>query len=170
MLSPALPGFGGLGIILHTIPSEMGYNQRGHPAVMNPRKRERLLTSLLWGGVAAAGQYTMLFLTIIQRIHVQFPAGIPEFYVDPRGPIRLTKDEALTAVWALTTVYAVVVFILIYVRPHLGRQARIAFGLLAIAFSALTALADPLWGLIILADFALLYPLLKDRMRGIPSP
>ena len=59
---------------------------------MNPRKRERLLTSLLWGGVAAAGQYTMLFLTIMQRIHVRFPASMPEFYVDPRGPIRLTKD------------------------------------------------------------------------------
>ncbi len=112
----------------------------------------------------------MLFLTIINRIHVRFPAGVPEFSVDPRGPIRLTKDVALTAVWALTIAYALVVVILIYFRPHLDRQARVAFGLLAMASSALTALADPLWGLIILADFALLYPLLTDRMRGIPSP
>ncbi len=112
----------------------------------------------------------MLFLTIIQRIHVRFPAGMPEFYVDPRGPIRLTKDVALTAVWALTIAYAVAVAILVYFRPHPSRQALVAFGVLAMASSALLALADPLWGLIILVDFALLYPMLRDRAQGMPSP
>lgn len=137
---------------------------------MKPRNRERLLTSLLWGGVAAAGQYTMLLLTIIQRIHVRFPAGVPEFYVDPRGPIRLTKDLTLRVVWALTIAYAAVVVILVYSRPQVNsRRAWVAFGFLAIAFSALAALADPLWGLIALADFALLYPILRDSGRRIPS-
>ncbi len=110
----------------------------------------------------------MLFLTIIQRIHVRFPAGVPEFYVDPRGPIRLTKDFALTSVWALTIAYAGVVVILVYSRPKLrSRRSWIAFGLLAMASSALAALADPLWGLIVVADFASLYPLLRDRDGGI---
>lgn len=137
---------------------------------MNPSKRESVLTSLLWGSVAAAGQYTMLFLTIIQRIHVRFPAGVPEFYVDPRGPIHLTKDVALAAVWVLTIAYAVVVAITVYFRPHLSGRAWGAFRLLATASSGLAALADPLWGLIILADFALLYPLLRARGRRRSSP
>ena len=128
-------------------------------------RRDHLLTSLLWGGVAAVGQYTMLFLTIIQRIHVRFANDAPVFYVDPRGPIRLTKDSALSSVWVMTAAYGLLVALLVYFRPHPSRGAWITIGVLAMALSAIAALAEPLWGLIILADLAALYPALVARRR-----
>jgi len=123
-------------------------------------KWDRLLTSLLWAGVAAVGQYTMLFLTIIQRIHVRFVNDAPVFYVDPRGPISLTKDSALSSVWVMTVAYGLLVALLVYFRPQPNRGAWIAIGVLTVALSAIAALAEPLWGLIVLADFAVLYPVL----------
>ena len=131
---------------------------------MTEGKGEQLLTSLLWGGVAAVGQYTMLFLTIIRRIHVRFVNDAPVFHVDPRGPIRLTKDTALTSVWILTVAYGLAVALLVYFRPRLSRGAWIAAGILAVVLSALAALTEPLWGLILLADFAALYPILAGRV------
>ena len=62
---------------------------------MSVSRRENLLVSLLWAGVAAVGEFTMLFLSIIGRIHVTFANQAPVFAVDPRGPIVLTKDTAL---------------------------------------------------------------------------
>jgi hypothetical protein len=126
-------------------------------------KRNRALTSLLWGGVAAVGQYTMLFMTIIQRIHVRFVNDAPVFYVDPRGPIPLTKNSALSSVWVMTVAYGLLVALLVYFRPHPSRGAWIAIGVLAATFSAIAALAEPLWGLIVLADFVALYPVLVTR-------
>ncbi len=131
---------------------------------MTERTRDRLLTGLLWGGVAAAGQYTMLFLTIIQRIHVRFENETPVFYVDSRGPIRLTKSTALSTVWVLTLVYGLIVALLVYLRPRLNRRTRIAGAFIAAGLCALAALAEPLWALVILADVAALYPVLAGRV------
>jgi hypothetical protein len=128
---------------------------------MDRRKRERWLSSLLWGGVAAVGQYTMLFLTIIRRIHVHFAQSAPVFYVDPRGPISLSKDTALMSVYAMTVLYGLLVGLLVYLRPRPGRLAWIVTGVLAVALAVVAALAEPWWGLIILADALALYPLLK---------
>jgi hypothetical protein len=136
---------------------------------MTKGKRDQLLTSLLWGGVAAVGQYTMLFLTIIRRIHVRFENDAPVFYVDPRGPIPLTKDSALSSVWVMTVAYGLLVALLVYFRPHPSRDARIAIGVLAVALSVVAALAEPLWGLIVLADFAALYPVLATNARTMES-
>jgi hypothetical protein len=126
-------------------------------------KRDRALTSLLWGGVAAVGQYTMLFMTIIQRIHVRFVHDAPVFYVDPRGPIPLTKNSALSGVWVMTVAYGLLVALLVYFRPHPSRRTWITIGVLAVTLSAIAALAEPLWGLIVLADFAALYPALVTK-------
>jgi hypothetical protein len=123
-------------------------------------KRDRALTSLLWGGVAAVGQYTMLFMTIIQRIHVRFVNDAPVFYVDPRGPVPLTKNSALSSVWFMTVAYGLLVGLLVYFRPHASRGAWMTIGVLAVTLSAIAALAEPLWGLIVLADFVALYPVL----------
>ena len=95
-------------------------------------KRNRALTSLLWGGVAAVGQYTMLFMTIIQRIHVRFVNDAPVFYVDPRGPIRLSKNSALSSVWVMTVAYGLLVALLVYFRPHPSRGAWIAIGVITL--------------------------------------
>jgi len=128
-------------------------------------KRDRALTSLLWAGVAAVGQYTMLFMTIIQRIHVRFVNDAPVFYVDPRGPIPLTKDSALSTVWVMTVAYGLLVALLVYFRPHPSRGAWITIGVLVMTLSAIAALAEPLWGLIVLADSVALYPVLVTRKR-----
>lgn len=143
--------------------------EKGCPPFMTKGKRDQLLTSLLWGGVAAVGQYTMLFLTIIRRIHVRFEHDAPIFYVDPRGPIPLTKDSALSSVWLMTAVYGLLVALLVYFRPHPSRGARIAIGVLAVGLAAVAGLAEPLWGLIVLADFAALYPVLAAKVRTIES-
>jgi|GEM_PF-1658266 len=130
---------------------------------MARKQSDKVLTSLLWGTVAAVGQYTMLFLTVIQRLHVRFADGAPVFYVDPRGPIPLTKDTALSSVWVMTALYGLLVTCVTYFRPQPTRGAWIAIGVLAIVFSVVAALAEPLWGVIILADFAALYYLLLAR-------
>jgi hypothetical protein len=131
---------------------------------MSERERERLWTGLLWGAVAGSGQYTGLFLTIIQRIHVRFENEAPVFYVDPRGPIRLTKSTALSAVWVMTVAYGIIVTLLVYFRPTLNRNGRAVIGFAALLLAALVALAEPLWGLIVLADVAVLYPILSGRV------
>jgi len=128
---------------------------------MDRGKKERWLSSLLWGGVAAVGQYTMLFLTIIRRIHVRFANSAPAFSVDPRGPISLSKDSALVIVYALTLLYGLLVGVLVLLRPHPGRRTWIVAGVLAVALAILAALAEPWWGLIILVDALALYPLSK---------
>ena len=130
---------------------------------MTTGKRDKALTSLLWGAVAAVGQYTMLFLTIIRRIHVRFEDDAPAFYVDRRGPIALTKNSALSSVWVMTVTYGLLIALLAYFRPRLSRGAWFAAGAAAVVFSAIAALAEPLWGLIVLADFAALYPLLSTK-------
>lgn len=128
---------------------------------MNVSRKENLLASLLWAGVAAVGEFTMLLLSIIRRIHVSFANQAPVFAVDPRGPIVLTKDTALAAVWALTIVYAVIVGVMTY----LGRSRVRSFRVVVIASFAIAslvaALAEPLWGLALLVSLAALYPLLN---------
>jgi len=133
-------------------------------------QKDKILTSLLWGAVAAAGEYTMLFLTIIRRIHVRFEQDAPVFYVDPRGPISLTKDTALSSVWVMTIAYGLLVTLVAYFRPQPSRRAWVAIGVLAVALSAFAALAEPLWGLILLADFAAFCPVLGIRTRSEESP
>ena len=128
-------------------------------------QKDKVLASLLWGGVAAVGQYTMVFLSIIGRIHVHFPEDTPVFYVDPRGPIPLTKDTALSSVWIMTVVYGLLVTLVAYLNPRPRRGAWIALGALVVALSAIAALAEPLWGLIILVDFAALYPWLAGKTQ-----
>ncbi len=124
-------------------------------------RKETLLTSLLWGGVAAVGQFTMLFLSIIGRIHVTFVDEAPVFSVDPRGPIVLTKDSALAAVWALSITYSIAVAVMVYVGHIRTRNARalIVISFLIVALCA--GLAEPLWGLALLASLGALYPLLR---------
>ncbi len=125
--------------------------------------KDKLLASLLWGSVAGVGQYTMLFLTIIRRIHVRFVNNAPVFYVEPQGLIPLTKDTALASVWLLTVLYGLLVTFVTYSRPQPHRGGWIALGVTATALAITTALAEPLWGLIILADLAVLYPILATR-------
>lgn len=128
--------------------------------------KDRLLTSLLWGAVAAVGQYTMLFLSIIRRIHVHFEHEAPVFFVDPQGPIVLTKDTALSTVWVITVTYGLLVALLVYFRPRPSRSAWVAMGALALALSIIAALAEHLWGFIVLASAIALYPILAQREKS----
>ena len=128
---------------------------------MTLSRRENLLASLLWGGVAAVGEFTMLFLSIIGRIHVSFANQAPVFAVDPRGPIVLTKDTALATVWGLSILYAVIVAVLTYLGPRRARSFRAPLIVGFLISSVVAALAEPLWGLALLASLAALYPLLK---------
>jgi len=128
---------------------------------MDVSRKDNLLASLLWAGVAAAGEFTMLFLSIIRRIHVTFANQAPVFAVDPRGPIVLTKDAALTAVWGLTIAYAVIVGVMTYLGPRRVRPVRVGVIACFAIGSVIAALAEPLWGLALLASLAALYPLLK---------
>ncbi|MBC7261397.1 MAG: hypothetical protein H5T63_05240 [Chloroflexi bacterium] len=132
---------------------------------MTVSQKDRALTSLLWGAVAAVGQYTMLFLTIIRRIHVHFEHEAPVFSVDPQGLIPLTKDMALSSVWIMAIAYGLLITFLVYFRPHLSRGAWIVGGVLALTLSVVAALADYLWGLIVLASFVALYPVLAHRRK-----
>jgi hypothetical protein len=127
---------------------------------MTNSQKDRVLTSLLWGAVAAIGQYTMLFLSIIRRIHVHFEHEAPVFSVDPQGVIPLTKDTALSSVWMMTIAYGLLVTLLVYFRPQPSRSAWILMGALAVTLSVIAALAEYLWGVIILASFIALYPVL----------
>jgi hypothetical protein len=126
-------------------------------------QKDQALASVLWGAVAAAGEFTMLLLTIIGRIHVRFANEAPVFSVDPRGPIHLTKDTALASVWAITVAYGLLVMALVYLRPRLSRRLWLTVALVAVALAAVAALAEPWWGLIVLADFVALYPVLRAR-------
>jgi hypothetical protein len=128
--------------------------------------KDKALASVLWGAVAAAGQFTMLFLTVIGRIHVHFANEAPVFSVDPRGPIRLTKDTALSSVWAMTVAYGLLVVALAYLRPRLSRRLSLAVAMVAVGLAAVAALAEPWWGVIVLADFVALYPVLSARISA----
>ncbi len=128
---------------------------------MTESMQDRVFKSLLWGGVAAVGQYTMLFLSIVRRIHVRFE-GIPIFWVDPSGPIALTKDSALTSLWAMTVAYGLLVVAIVYLRPRLRRRGWMGSALLALALAVVAALAEPLWGVVVAADFMFLIPLLSS--------
>jgi hypothetical protein len=130
---------------------------------MRERKRDRVLTSVLWGAVAAMGQFTMLFLTIIRRIHVRFEDEAPIFPVDPRGPITLTKNSALSGVWIGTVLFGLLVTVLLYVRPRPTRGAWIALAGVSAALVVLAAMAEPLWGLIVALNWVLLFAILARR-------
>ena len=93
--------------------------------------KDQALASVLWGAVAAAGQFTMLFLTVIGRIHVRFANEAPVFSVDPRGPISLTKDTALGSVWIMTIAYGLLVTTLVYFRPRLRRGVWFTLAIVA---------------------------------------
>lgn len=125
--------------------------------------KEQVLASVLWGAVAAAGQFTMLFLTVIGRIHVSFVNEAPVFSVDPRGPISLTKDTALGIVWVMTIAYGLLVTALVYVRPRLSRAMWLTLAIVVAVLAVIAALAEPWWGLIVLGDLVALYPLLRAR-------
>jgi hypothetical protein len=128
---------------------------------MTVSRRENLLASLLWGGVAAVGEFTMLFLTIIGRIHVTFANQAPVFSVDPRGPISLTKDTALAVVWVLTVAYAAIVAVMTYLGPSRVRPLRTTLIVCFLSAALVAALAEPLWGLALAVSLVALYPLLK---------
>ncbi len=129
---------------------------------MNEATKERVLQSLLWGSVAAVGQYTMLFLSIVRRIHVRFE-GAPVFWVDPSGPIALTKDAALTGVWVMTAAYALLVGAIVYWRPRLTRRGWAGSALMAFALAVIAALAEPVWGAVVVADYLFLFPVFSSR-------
>jgi len=141
---------------------------------MNGRYRERMCTSLLWGGVAAVGQYTAWFLSIIRRIHVRFAddvvageaVGAPQFFVDARGPLVLSKDLALTIVWVVTVLYALLVAVLVYIRPCLSRRGLAVVVVLTVVFAIVAWLAEPLWGVSVLVDAVVLWPTLKSRHKS----
>lgn len=128
---------------------------------MTVSRTENLLASLLWGGMAAVGEFTMLFLSIIGRIHVSFANQAPVFAVDPRGLIVLTKDAALTTVWGFTVIYSILVAVMVYLGPSRARSFRTPLIVCFVIGSVVAALAEPLWGLVLLASLAALYPLLK---------
>jgi hypothetical protein len=130
---------------------------------MSSASRERAVTSLLWGAVAAVGQHTMLFLSIIRRVHVRFENEAPVFSVDPSGPIVLSKNAALSLVWVMAVVYGLAVVLLVYCRPRVSRRAWVAVGAVGALSALVAALAEPLWGLVIAADFASLYAILRGR-------
>jgi hypothetical protein len=125
--------------------------------------KDQAWASVLWGAVAAAGQFTMLFMSVIGRIHVAFVQEAPVFSVDPRGPIVLTKDSALGSVWIMTITYGLLVAALVYLRPHLRRWTGVTLALVAGGLAAIAALAEPWWGLIVLADLVALYPVLRTQ-------
>ncbi len=128
---------------------------------MTVSRRENLLASLLWGGVAAVGEFTMLFLTIIGRIHVTFANQAPVFSVDPRGPISLTKDTALAVVWILTVAYGAIAAVMTYLGPSRVRPLRTTLIVCFLSAALVAALAEPLWGLALTVSLVVLYPLLK---------
>ena len=128
--------------------------------LMTESTKDRVLKSLLWGGVAAAGQYTMLFLSIVRRIHVRFE-GAPIFWVDPSGPIALTKDSALTSVWVMTVAYGLLAVAIACRRPRPTRRAWTGIAMLTLALAVIAALAEPLWGLVVVADLFFLAPALS---------
>jgi len=130
---------------------------------MGEMKRDRILSSLLWAGVAAAGEHTMLFLSIIRRIHVRFE-GQPVFWVDPSGPIALTKDVALAIVWLAALCFGLAVLWLAYWRPRPRRPALVAIAVSMLALSLAAALAEPLWGLIAATDGLIVLALLGVRL------
>ena len=137
---------------------------------MTKEQRDRLLTSVLWGGVGVVGEYTMLFLAIIGRIHVRFVSDSPVFYMDPRGPILLTKDTALSSVWITTVLYGLLVTLVVYVRPRLAGVSWVAVASLVLMLSVFAALTEPLWGVIVIADFLALCPWLICRAQVQDSP
>jgi hypothetical protein len=118
--------------------------------------RDKLLGSLLWAAVAACGQYTALFFTVIGRIQVSFVNGAPVFAVDSRGPIALTKDMALQAVWILTVLFSLAVFWVIYRRPVPTSRAWRLSGALAVGLAIAGGLAEPWWAVVLLGDAAVL--------------
>jgi hypothetical protein len=124
-------------------------------------KQDRVISGLLWAGVAAVGQFTALFLSIVGRIHVRFENEAPLFQVDPRGPIVLTKDSALRAVGLLTVLYAVLVFTIVCWRPVLGKRGLVLWAGMAIVCGTIAGLAEPVWGLTLALGLLLLVPLLR---------
>jgi len=130
---------------------------------MDERTTDRLLTSVLWGAVAGMFEFTMLFLTIVGRIHVRFENEAPVFFVDPLGPIALSKDSALWTVWIGAVLYALLTAVLLYVRPRPSRPMWIALAVVAVGLSVLAALAEPWWGLIVAIDCILLFAILPRR-------
>ncbi len=130
---------------------------------MDEHKRDRALASVLWGTVAGLGEFTMLFLTIIRRIHVRFENEAPVFFVDPSGPIALTKNSALWVAWSGTVLYGLLVTLALYFRPRPTRVAWITLTIAAVGLVVLAALAEPLWGLIVALDLALLFAIIAQR-------
>ena len=128
---------------------------------MSVSRKENLLVSLLWAGVAAVGEFTMLFLSILGRIPVPFANQAPVFAVDPRGPIVLTKDAALATVWGLAILYAVIVGVMVHLGSDRVRPHRTVLIVCFVVSALVAALAEPLWGLALLVSLAALYPLLK---------
>jgi len=126
-------------------------------------KRDRILSSLLWGTVAAAGEHTMLFLSIIRRIHVRFE-GQPLFWVDPGGPIVLTKDAALAIAWLAALCFGLAVAVVTYWKPKPRRLGWTAVTVFIGALSLMAALAEPLWGLIAAVDGLILLAMLGARL------
>lgn len=134
--------------------------------LLDEQRKDRLLSSLLWGGVAAAGQFTMLFLSVIGRIHVRFENEAPVFFVDPRGPIALTKDAALTAVWAMTLTYGLLIAAAAYFRPYPSKRAWLVIAVVGVAISVVAAMAEPFWGLVVVANLVGLFVALRSPARG----
>ncbi len=128
--------------------------------------RDKLLNSVLWGAVAACGQFTMLFLSVVGRIRVSFVSNAPSFAVDPRGAVALTKDTVLQLVWVLTILFSVMVFWVTYRRPRPTRRAWVVWGTLGFVLTIAGGLVDPWWAGILLVDGLIIAGVLRTALPG----
>lgn len=135
--------------------------------------RERWVAALLWGGVGIIAQYTALFLTIVQRIQVEFENQAPVISVTPSGPIALTWGAALAAVWAGTFAFGMLVVAAYVAERRPSRVQWLAGAMAALALAVIAALAEPTWGLVILADALVLAWVLRGKgapgVKGSPA-
>lgn len=128
---------------------------------MSREQQENLITAVLWGAVAAMGQYTAMFLSIVGRIHVTFADG-PSFAVSPQGVLPLTKDLALQLVWLSTLAFGLIVAWAVYRRPRPGKHTWVVTTILVLLLSVVMGLIEPIWGLVVWMDYAAVTPALLD--------
>ncbi len=128
---------------------------------MSNERRDQLLAAILWGAVAAMGQYTALFLSIIGRIHVSFVNQAPIFRVAPSA-VPLTKDLALQLVWALTIAFGLLAAGVVYRRPRPGKRSWVVLTLSVLLVSIAAGLIEPVWAGVVWLDYLALLPALCE--------
>lgn len=129
----------------------------------NSETRERWVAALLWGGVGIIGQYTALFLTIVQRIRVEFENQAPVITVTPSGPIALSWGAALAAVWVGTFAFGMLVVAAYLAERRPSRAQWVGGAVVALTLAVCAALAEPSWGLVVLIDALVLAWVLRRK-------